>query len=78
MKKWIPKILAYIIMLPIVLIGIVGGIIWNTVLIIDYIYRDIRRKGKKEIQQINREEHKEKNLACHAKLLNNIQKLRSF
>ena len=58
MKKWIPKILAYIIMLPIVLIGIVGGIIWNMVLIIDYIYRDIRRKGKKEIQQINREQHK--------------------
>jgi hypothetical protein len=58
MKKWIPRILAYIIMLPIVLIGIVGGIIWNMVLIIDYIYRDIRRKGKKEIQQINREQHK--------------------
>jgi len=58
MKKWIPRILAYIIMLPIVLIGIVGGIIWNTVLIIDYIYRDIRRKGKKEIQQINKEQHK--------------------
>jgi hypothetical protein len=58
MKKWIPRILAYIIMLPIILIGIVGGIIWNIVLIIDYIYRDIRRKGKKEIQQIHREEHK--------------------
>jgi len=58
MKKWIPRILAYIIMLPIILIGIVGGIIWNTVLIIDYIYRDIRRKGKKEIQQINKEQHK--------------------
>ena len=58
MKKWIPRILAYIIMLPIILIGIIGGIIWNTVLIIDYIYRDIRRTAKKEIQQINREEHK--------------------
>ena len=58
MKKWIPRILAYIIMIPIVTIGLIGGIIWNTVLIIDYIYRDIRRKGKKEIQQINREEHK--------------------
>ena len=58
MKKWIPKILAYIIMLPIVLIGIVGGIIWNIVLIGDYIYRDIRRKSKKEIQQINREQNK--------------------
>jgi hypothetical protein len=58
MKKWIPKILAYIIMIPIVLVGIVGGIIWNVVLIGDYIIRDIRRKGKKEIQQINREQHK--------------------
>jgi hypothetical protein len=58
MKKWIPRILAYIIMLPIILIGICGGIIWNIVLIIDYIHRDIRRKGKKEIQQINREQHK--------------------
>lgn len=58
MKKWIPRILAYTIMIPIILIGIVGGIIWNMVLIIDYIYRDIRRTTKKEIQQINREEHK--------------------
>jgi hypothetical protein len=58
MKRWIPKILAYIIMLPIILIGIVGGIVWNTVLIIDYIYRDIRRTAKKEIKEINREEHK--------------------
>jgi hypothetical protein len=58
MKKWIPKILAYILMLPIVVIGLVGGIIWNIVLIIDYIYRDISRTAKKEIKQINREEHK--------------------
>jgi hypothetical protein len=58
MVKWIPKILAYIIMLPIIAIGLLGGIIWNVVLIMDYIYRDIRRKGKKEIQQINREKYK--------------------
>ena len=58
MKKWIPKILAYIIMIPIVLVGIVGGIIWNAVLLGDYIVRDIRRTGKKEIKQINREQHK--------------------
>ena len=58
MKKWIPRILAYIIMLPIIAIGLLGGIIWNVVLIMDYIYRDIRRKGKKEIQQINREKYK--------------------
>ena len=58
MKKWIPKILAILVMIPIVLIGIVGGIIWNVCLIMDYIFRDIRRKGKKEIHQINREQHK--------------------
>jgi len=58
MKKWIPKILAYIIMIPIVLVGIVGGIIWNAVLLGDYIVRDIRRTGKKEIKQINKEQHK--------------------
>ena len=40
------------------MVVLVGGIIWNVVLIIDYIFRDIRRKYKKEIQQINREEHK--------------------
>jgi hypothetical protein len=58
MRKWIPKILAYIIMIPIVTIGLIGGIIWNVVLIIDYILRDIRRKYRKEIKQINREQHK--------------------
>jgi len=58
MKKWIPKILAMLVMIPILVIGIVGGIIWNIVLIVDYIYRDIRRTAKKEIKQINREEHK--------------------
>jgi hypothetical protein len=58
MKKWIPRILAYIIMIPIVAIGLVGGIIWNLVLVGDYIIRDIRRKYRKEIQQIHREEHK--------------------
>jgi len=58
MIKWIPKILAYIIMIPILAIGLVGGIIWNMILIIDYIFRDIRRKAKKEMKQINREEHK--------------------
>jgi hypothetical protein len=58
MKKWIPKILAILVMIPILIIGIIGGIIWNIGLIMDYIFTDIRRKGKKEIQQINREQHK--------------------
>jgi cytochrome b subunit of formate dehydrogenase len=54
MKKWIPKILAYIIMIPIVLIGIVGGIIWNIVLIGDYIFRDMKRVTNKELKLIKR------------------------
>jgi len=58
MKNWIPKILAYIIMLPILLIGIIGGIIWNIILISDSVYRDVRRKYRKEIKQINREKYK--------------------
>jgi hypothetical protein len=58
MRKWIPKVLAYIVMLPILLIGIVGGIIWNIVLIGNCIYRDIRRKYGKEIKQIHREQYK--------------------
>ena len=58
MKKWIPKILAYIIMIPIVLIGIVGGIIWNIVLIGDYIFRDIKRSYTKEIKSIHKNDQK--------------------
>lgn len=58
MKKWIPKILAYIIMIPIVLIGLIGGIIWNIVLIGDYIFRDIKRGYTKEIKSINRNDQK--------------------
>jgi hypothetical protein len=52
MIKWLPKILAYLIMIPIVLIGIVGGIIWNIVLISDLIFRDIKRVTNKELKSI--------------------------
>jgi hypothetical protein len=58
MKKWIPKILAYIIMIPIVLIGIAGGIVWNIVLIGDYIFRDIKRGYNKELKSIHRNDQK--------------------
>ena len=58
MKKWIPKILAYIIMIPILLIGIVGGIIWNIVLIGDYIFRDMKRVTNKELKLIKRNDKK--------------------
>jgi hypothetical protein len=58
MKKWIPKILAYIIMLPIVAIGLIGGIIWNVVLVGDYILRDIKRSYRKELNTIQRNDKK--------------------
>jgi hypothetical protein len=54
MKKWIPKILAYIVMIPILIIGIIGGIIWNIVLISDYIFRDMKRVTNKELKLIKR------------------------
>jgi hypothetical protein len=47
-----------LIMIPIFCISIVFAIIWNILLILDLIIGDISRKGKKEIQQINKEEHK--------------------
>jgi len=48
MKKWIPKILAYIIMIPIVIIGLVGGLIWNTFLICELVLKNIIRKYRKK------------------------------
>jgi hypothetical protein len=47
MKKWIPKILAMLVMIPILVIGIIGGIIWNIVLISDLIVKNIIRKYRK-------------------------------
>lgn len=58
MKNWIPKILAYIIMIPIVMIGIVGGILWNVVLVSDYIFRDIKRGYNKKLKSIHRNDQK--------------------
>jgi hypothetical protein len=52
------KIICILIMIPIFCISIVFAIIWNILLILDLIIGDISRKGKKEIQQIHREEHK--------------------
>jgi len=41
-------------MIPIVLIGLVGGIIWNIVLFVDYIFRDVKRVTDKELKLIKR------------------------
>jgi len=58
MKKWIPKILAYIIMIPIMVIAIIGSLIWNVVLICDLIFRDIKRGYTKELNSIHRNDKK--------------------
>jgi uncharacterized membrane protein YgaE (UPF0421/DUF939 family) len=47
MIKWIPKILAVIIMIPIVLIGVGVSIIWNVYLLTNSLITDIKRKSKK-------------------------------
>jgi hypothetical protein len=58
MKKWIPKILAYILMLPIMVIAIIGSLIWNVVLVCDLIFRDIKRGYNKELNSIHRNDKK--------------------
>ena len=58
MKKWIPKILAYLIMIPIVMVGMFVGVLWNVVLITDYIFRDIKRGYNKELKSIHRNDQK--------------------
>jgi hypothetical protein len=47
MNKWIIRILAVIVMIPIVFFGIGISIVWNTYLISDSIITDIKRKYKK-------------------------------
>jgi hypothetical protein len=45
MRKWIIRILAIIVMIPIVFIGVGISIIWNGYLITDSIITDIKRRG---------------------------------
>jgi len=45
MTKWIPKILAVIIMIPILFIRVGVSIIWNGYLITNSIITDIKRRG---------------------------------
>lgn len=58
MKRWIPKILAYILMLPILVIAIIASLIWNVVLVCDMIFRDIKRGYNKELNSIHRNDKK--------------------
>jgi len=45
MSKWIIRILAIIVMIPILFIGVGVSIIWNGYLITNSIITDIKRRG---------------------------------
>ena len=51
MKNRLIKILAILVMIPIMIIGIVVGIIWNLYLIADYISFKLNRKWKAGIKE---------------------------
>ena len=57
MKKWIPRILAVIIMIPIVLIGLGISIIWNGYLITDSVITNIKRRAFIRRKRKSKETH---------------------
>ena len=57
-KRWIPKIVAYIVMIPILIIGIIVSIVWNTFLLGGLIFKDIKRGYGKELKSIHRNDEK--------------------
>jgi hypothetical protein len=58
MKKWIPKILAYLIMLPVLIFALVLSFVWNFVLIVDMIYVNIIRRYKAGIKEVKKDDKK--------------------
>ena len=58
MKKWIPKILAYIIMIPILVIALVLSFVWNIILIGDMIWVNIIRRYKSGIKEVKKDDKK--------------------
>jgi hypothetical protein len=58
MKKWIPKILAYIVMIPVLLFALVLSFIWNLILIGDLIWVDIVRRYKSGIKEVKKDDKK--------------------
>jgi hypothetical protein len=58
MKKWIPKILAYIIMLPVLIFALILSSVWNFVLIVDMIYVNIIRRYKSGIKEVKKDDKK--------------------
>jgi hypothetical protein len=58
MRKWIPKILAYIIMLPVLVFALILSFVWNIILISDMIYVDIARRYKAGIKEVKKDDKK--------------------
>ena len=58
MKKCIPRILAYIIMIPLLLFSLVLSFIWNLILIGDLIWVNIIRRYKSGIKEVRKNDKK--------------------
>ena len=59
MKKWIIKGLAYVFMfILIIFIALPMSFVWNFVLITDMIFRDIKRRYKSGIKEMNKDDKK--------------------
>lgn len=58
MKKWIPKILAYIIMLPVLVFALTLSFVWNFILIADLMWVNIIRRYKSGIKEIKKDDKK--------------------
>jgi DUF1365 family protein len=61
MKDRLIKILAILIMIPIMFIGIVAGIIWNLYLIVNYISFKLKRKWKAGVKEVKKHHQEPKN-----------------
>ena len=61
MKKSLIKILAILIMIPIMFIGIAVGIIWNLYLIANYITFRLKRKWKAGVKEVKKHHQEPKN-----------------
>ncbi len=61
MKDRLIKILAILIMIPIMFIGIAAGIIWNLYLITNYISFKLKRKWKAGVKEVKKHHQEPKN-----------------
>jgi hypothetical protein len=53
-KNILIKLLTYLIMLPIIAIGIIVAIVWNTYLIFNYIFFRLKRKWAAGIKEVKK------------------------